>query len=139
MSRVNCRCNECNALLVVVSSGGVCPNGHGRIVPGVTRRDIARVRRQITRDERDTSRDAAIAATLAAVAQLPLCHYCPTRSAWTIDGHAALYRRVAGPYAPANLDAMGESHRAAGRTLARTADGRWCVLRELPTKQNAGE
>lgn len=44
MSATNCRCDECGELYVVTPSGGVCPNGHGRVVLGVKKSYSGRLR-----------------------------------------------------------------------------------------------
>jgi len=42
-------CDECGEIMMPVPSGGVCPNGHGRIRPGITKEKL--------RDYRDKLRE----------------------------------------------------------------------------------
>ena len=46
-----CYCQECGKLLVVISSGAVCPDGHGRIHVDVTRAEIGREKRAAAKAE----------------------------------------------------------------------------------------
>jgi DNA-directed RNA polymerase subunit RPC12/RpoP len=75
-------CTVCNAELVQVPSGMVCPNGHGRILP--------RVRR--------TAREAALAALPVASRITSFGKFLASRIIrYTIAGHPGIYCRNCGP------------------------------------------
>ena len=57
------RCGECGKVLMPTHSGGVCPDGHGRIRPGVTRDVI----REALSEEEATDHNKQIAAAVAAL------------------------------------------------------------------------
>lgn len=132
MSRLDCLCDDCGEILMATASGGFCPNGHGKVIPGVTRDDIARRLRQ---RECSKAREAAC----AEVAKLPLCSYIREASSWAVGDSEGAFRRVAGPYAASLLASLAETYKAAGRVLARTANGHWCVLKELRQRRRRSD
>jgi hypothetical protein len=74
-------CDECAAPLVKVSSGFVCPNGHGRIVP----------------TSQIPSKDELRKAAIAALPQATLLKYHKVfgyRSVYSVEGHSGAYRRL---------------------------------------------
>ncbi len=126
MSIHNCRCDVCSAIYVMTPGRfGVCPNGHGELIPGVTQREISMVLAASKAAARQKE-------SLAQLRLLPLCRYVREASSWAVYGReGCCYRRVAGPYKPSSLDGMEPHHTEAGRLIARTVWDRWCALEEI--------
>jgi hypothetical protein len=99
-------CKDCGDELIPTSSGGVCPHGHGKIIPGVTAALIRQYHRQRA--------EAAIRSLPAAVRKSPASKF------WTCEGKT--YRRNAGPacvHHPPQIQRPGEYFfRLAGRQRA---------------------